>query len=111
MNRDEILEKSRAENENQDERERQVDAQAARRALSIGVVVCSLLVLIQLILVDRSDPGVFAVWLSMSGTHTYTKYTQLQNKKWRIFGIVELVGAALCFIAQILLLVEERYGL
>jgi hypothetical protein len=111
MNRDEILEKSRAENENQDERERQVDAQAARRALSIGVVVCSLLVLIQLILVDRSDPGVFAVWLSMSGTHTYTKYTQLQNKKRRIIGIVELVGAVLCFIAQILLLVGERYGL
>jgi hypothetical protein len=110
MNRDEILEKSRAENKIRDEREQQLDARAARYALSNGVLVCSLLLLIQLILVDRSNPGVFAVWLSMSGTHTYTKYTQLQNKKRRIIGIVELVGAVLCFIAQILLLVEERYG-
>jgi hypothetical protein len=110
MNRDEILAKSREENENQDERERQVDAQAARRALSVGALVSVLVILIQLILVDRSNPGVGAVWMAISGTHTYTKYTQLQNKKRRIIGIVELVGAALCFIAQILLLVEERYG-
>jgi hypothetical protein len=110
MNRDEILEKSRAENKIRDEREQRVDARAAQCAISIGVVVCSLLVLIQLILVDRSNPGVFAVWMSMSGTHTYIKYTQLQNKKWRILGIVELVAAALLFATQILLLVEERYG-
>ena len=68
MNREEILNKSRSENQNGDEREMQVNAKAGNIAFRFGGAMCMILMLIERLLCETSKvvPPLFAVYLFMA---------------------------------------------
>ena len=68
MNKDEILKRSRNENKGQDEMERDVDAKAGRQAASIGLLVCMLLNLAELLIKGQANLSAWIVWSVIMGT-------------------------------------------
>ena len=80
MNKDEILEKSRKENEAQDERERLTLAQAGRIATAVGGCVCAVIILLDAVLSDAPSFAAWAVYLSMTGTTLLVKFLKLRKK-------------------------------
>ncbi len=95
MNKDEILAKSRKENENQDEMEMQVFAKSGQKACAVGGFVCVAIIILQSIFKDKVDFSVWAVYLSMTGTMLLYKYIKLKKKHELIFGLIQLVLAAI----------------
>lgn len=105
MTKEEILEMSRAENKNQDERERDALAKAGRRASAVGGIVCAVIIILELIFTQQCSVGIWAVYLSITGTTLLVKYLHLKKKHELIFGIVQLVLAAAFLTLHIIRLV------
>ncbi len=63
MNKNDILAKSRNENKNGDERERDIRLRAYATSASIGAIICMLLVIIESVF-DRS---ISMIWIIYSG--------------------------------------------
>ena len=106
MNRDEILEMSRRENKNRDEMELQAQANAGRKACLVGGLMCAAIILLEGILADRVSMGTWAVYLSITGTMLLTKYFWLKKKHELIFGLLQIVLAAVFFAIHISRLVR-----
>lgn len=109
MNRDEILERSRKENKNQDEMERGVMAKAGQRATAIGGSVCAAIIVLEAIFTDFSTRVVLSTWavyLSMTGTMLLMKYIWLKKKHELIFGVLQLAIAAVFFVLYVIKLVR-----
>jgi len=97
MNREEILAKSRKENEKMDEREKAAFTSAGQRATAVGGLVCVAILLLNTALDRFGDPTTWAVWavyLSMTGTTLLAKYAKLKKRHELIFGCVQVLMAA-----------------
>ncbi len=105
MNKDEILAKSRKENENQDEMELEVFAKSGQKACAVGGIVCVLIIILQSIFKNSVDFSVWAVYLSMTGTMLLYKYIKLKKKHELIFGLMQLILAVVFLVFYILKLV------
>jgi len=99
MNREEILEKSRQENKNQDEMERDALAKAGQRACAVGGIVCALIIIFEALFVGQVNMSTWAVYLSMTGTMLLVKYTKLKKKHELVFGLMQL-ALALAFLVM-----------
>ncbi len=90
MNRDEILNKSRSENKNGDERELQVNAKAGNIAFRFGGALCMILMLIERLLCNTSKvvPPLFAVYLFMASSSEIYAGIVLKTKKRWIPGVI-----------------------
>ena len=106
MNRDEILEKSRKENKNQDEMERDALAKAGQRACTVGGIVCMVVILVEAIFTGSVNFSTWAVYLSMTGTMLMVKYLRLKKKHELIFGLLQLALAAAFLIMYIVRIVR-----
>ena len=98
MDREEILEMSRQENRNQDEMERDALARGGQKALSVGGIVCMLLIILEAVFAKEVNPGTWAVYLSMTGTLLVYKYTRLKKKHELVTGVIQLMLAAVFFV-------------
>ncbi|MBR1523259.1 MAG: hypothetical protein IJ641_02265 [Lachnospiraceae bacterium] len=101
MDKEEILEKSRIENQNQDEMERDVFAKAGQKACAVGGVVCAVIIIIEAFFSDQVSYGTWAVYLSMTGTMLLYKYMKLKKRHELIFGGIQLALAAIFLIMHI----------
>ena len=106
MNKDEILERSRKENKNQDEMERDSLAKAGQRACAVGGLVCMVTIILEAIFAEGVNMGTWAVYLSMTGTMLLVKYVRLKKKHELIFGLLQLCLAATFLIMYIIRLVR-----
>ncbi len=90
MNREEILNKSRLENKNGDERELQVNAKAGNIAFRFGVLMCMLMVVIERLLCSTStiSSPLFAVYCFMTAVSELYVGITLKSKKGLYLGIV-----------------------
>ena len=102
MNKDEILERSRRENKNMDERERDALAHAGRTASAVGGMLCAVLVVLEAILAERMNLAIWAVYLSVTGTTLLVKFLRLRRKHELIFGVIQLALAAVFAVAYVL---------
>jgi hypothetical protein len=93
MDRNDILEKSRKENRNMDEREKDALAKAGQKAAAVGGVVCAFIILFEAIVSDFTSFSTWAVYLSMTGTALLVKYSILRKKHELLFGLLQLVLA------------------
>ena len=103
MNKEEILERSRAENKGTDDREKQVLIKAGQIAFTVGGVMCMLIALFNSILsmVDhggtRADPKLntmlWSIYLSMLGSLFLYKYIKLKKKHELFLAIIMLTIA------------------
>ncbi len=93
MEREEILKRSRKENENIDEMERDAFFKAGQKACAVGGLVCALIIITEAIFSDHISYGTWAVYLSITGTMLFVKYLHLRKKHELIFGLFELALA------------------
>jgi hypothetical protein len=98
MEKNDILEKSRRENRNMDERERDALAKAGQRAFGVGGMVCAFIIIFEAIVSDFASYSTWAVYLSMTGTVFLVKYSILSKKHELVFGLLQL-ALAIIFIA------------
>lgn len=96
MNRDEILQKNRQENEGKhDEREMAALGTAARVGMLVGGILCALLILASEFIFNKHEIGLVAwmVYFAMQGSHSVALYSKLKERKKIVYGIIELITA------------------
>lgn len=96
MNKEDVLELSRKENQGKrDEREMAAFGTASRVGMLVGGILCAVLVLLAEFLFKISEIGMVAwlVYFSMYGSHHITLYTQLKDRKQLVYGIMTLATA------------------
>ena len=102
MNREEILEISKRENEGKpDERELVAQGQASRIGMSVGALICVLLVLVSRFVFNMPELAFagFMVYFAMQGISNIVLFQHLKNRSKLIYGIVEIVFAVLFAIS------------
>lgn len=105
MNKEEILELSRKENEGkQDERENAAYGEAGRNGMAVGGIICALLVFLSELVLNIPEIGLasWLVYFAMFGTHRITLYVKLKEKKHLLPAIITLVVAAMFAVALFL---------
>ena len=105
MNREEILEKSRQENKNRDEMEKDALAKAGQKACAVGGLVCAAIIILEAIFAEQVNMSTWAVYLSMTGTMLLVKYLRLKKKHELVFGLIQLVLAAIFLVMYVVRLV------
>lgn len=98
MNKNEILEKSRQENQGTDLVEREVINSAGQKAVAVGGLLCMLLTFSDVLLGGSFNYSLWGIYLSMTGTTLLVKYFHLKKIHELLFGILE-VALAVAFIA------------
>lgn len=96
MNKDEILKMSREENKGrQDEREVMAHGTASKVGMSVGAIVCVLLVWASEFLFNIPEVGLagWFVYFSMGGSNNIVLYKNLKKRQDLIWGIVEIICA------------------
>ena len=102
MNKEEILELSRKENEGkQDEREILAYGEAGRNGMAVGGIICAILVFLSEFLFNIPEIGLasWLVYFAMYGANRLTLYVKLKERKHLFSGIITLVTSALFAVA------------
>ena len=95
MNREEILEKSRKENRNQDVYEKEVIIQGNRYACIAAAVLATVFFVIQIFTGGGMDYGIYAVLFAMPMAGFWLKYIKLRKKHELLVAICYTVGVVL----------------
>ena len=104
MNKDEILERSRKENKNQDVYEKEVIIQGNRYACMVSAVLATLFFVIQIFTGGGINYGLYADVFAMPMAGFWVKYVKL-HKKHELF-------VALCYTVGVLVFSAAHiYGL
>lgn len=104
MNKEEILEKSRKENKNQDVYEKEVIIQGNRYACLTAAILATIFFVIQFFTGGDMDYGLYAIVFSMPMAGFWMKYAKLR-KKHELF-------VAICYtVAVVLFSALHIYGL
>lgn len=88
MRKDEILEKSRKENNGSDELELFTLASAGKLAAQIGMLVCCLVAVLQVIFTNAINPESWMIYFSILGTIFTVKYVKLHKKHGLLLAIL-----------------------
>ena len=106
MDKETILQMSRAENHGkQDEREQSIEEKALVIGQYVGLFVCVLLVLFSEYVLDNRDIGraVWIVFFSMQGCTNLYLYRQNKKLAKLVWGILQLF-CAVCYLAILFVL-------
>ena len=101
MNREEILEKSRKENKNQDVYENEVIIQGNRYACIAAAVLATIFFVIQIFTGGGMNYGLYAVVFAMPMAGFWLKYSKLRKKHELLVAICYTVGVVLFSAAHI----------
>lgn len=94
MNKNEILEKSRQENKGRDEFEKYTIDAASSKAVAVGGILCCVIIFIEAFIFNKVSFNMWAVYLAIAGTTLLVKFHYRRKKHELIFGIMELILAA-----------------
>lgn len=97
MNKNEILEKSRQENQGTDLVEKEAMNSASQKAVAFGGILCMLLSFSNVLLGGTFNYALWGVYLTMTGTTLLVKYYHLRKTHELIFGILE-IALAVAFV-------------
>ena len=90
MKKEEILEKSRNENQKADEMELFALASAGKLAAQVGMTVCCLVACLQVILTDTISFESWMIYFSILGTVYLVKYVKLHKKHELLLAVLYL---------------------
>lgn len=102
MNKDEILEKSRRENKNKDIAEIEVINRASSIATSVGMLVCCLISVLDVLFTDKVNCITWTIYFSMLGTRFLVKYIKLRKKHELFFSLIYLIISIAFFVMYIM---------
>lgn len=80
MNKDDILARSRAENQGSDEYEKQVLEKAGRISAQVGLVVCCLVAASSVAVTGKVNAGCWVIYFSMYASLFWVKYRRLRRR-------------------------------
>ena len=108
MNKKEILEKSRKENEGQlDERELQINANASKFGMAVGGILSIVIVILSRIFnMPLLGMAAWAVYFSMYGTRHLYNYIFTRDKVELFQSIVGILFGSACFLGMTVLLIK-----
>lgn len=106
MNKDEILERSRRENKNQDIYEKEVIIKGNRYACIAAAVLATIFFVIQIFVGGGINYGLYAVVFSMPMAGFWMKYAKLRKKHELLVAICYTVGVLLFSTAHIYQLIS-----
>ena len=113
MDKNEILEMSRAENKQGDEREKSAFMQASKIACAFGNIFCAILAVVALLLqnlelVPNIEFVLFTAWAvgdSICGTQKLVLYAKTKKKNDLIAGVIYTITATVCLATLIYFMV------
>ena len=88
MNKEEILEKSRAENKNKDIYEQEILKQASSSAVIVMMVLATVFFAVQIFVGGGANWGIWALVFSANMTTLWVKYIKLRRKHELVMAIV-----------------------
>ena len=88
MQKDEILKKSRMENKNMDEREMSVLASAGKLAARVGMLMCCVIAVLEVLFTDRINYASWMIYFSILGTIFTMKYLKLHRRHELLLAIL-----------------------
>ena len=106
MNKDELLERSRRENKNQDIYEKEVIIKGNRYACIAAAVLATIFFVIQIFVGGGINYGLYAVVFSMPMAGFWMKYAKLRKKHELLVAICYTVGVLLFSAAHIYQLIS-----
>ena len=110
MNREEILEKSRKENKNQDVYEQEVLKQSNEVAAFVMVLLAAVFWLIQIFTDGGINYGLWALVFAQNMTTFWVKYVKLRRRHELIFAILYTAAVILASVCHIYHLVTAHPG-
>lgn len=101
LSRDEILEISRQENKNGDERERQTYAKASSVAFAVGLLVAGLIILVNVIIKDRLPIEVLLIISSAQAAQSFiTAHGVRKTRKLYLTLAILMTVVSVCFLVM-----------
>ena len=91
MNKDEILEKSRKENKNQDLYEKEISQKAGNIAAIVAAVIGTIFYVIQILVGGGSNYGLYAIVFSIPATGYMVKTIQMKTKRDLVISILYIL--------------------
>ena len=101
MNKEEILERSRKENKNQDIYEKEIIILGNRYACIAAAVLATIFFVIQIFVGEGIDYGLYAVVFSMPMAGFWVKYKKLHKKHELFVAVCYTIGVLLFSVAHI----------
>ena len=101
MDREEILAKSRRENKNRDLEEKEALAWAAGIAIRVGLLICCLLSVLEVLFQDRVSTASWTIFFGTLGTTMVLKYIRLRRRHELAAGVLYMVLCAGFFALHI----------
>ncbi len=105
MTKEEILEKSRKENKNKDICEIEAINKSSATAIQIGLLLCCLISILEVIFNDNINCGVWTVFFGMTGALFLTKYIKLRRNHELVLSIFYILlgtGFLITYILNLL---------
>lgn len=101
MDKEEILAKSRRENKNRDFEEMQVLAWAVGIAVRVGLIICCLLSVLEVLFRDRVNMASYTIFFGILGTTMLLKYVKLRRKHELLVAIIYLALFVFFFVLHL----------
>lgn len=101
MNKEEVLEKSRAENKNKDIYEQEILKQANSSAVIVMTVLATVFFVVQIFVGGGTNWGIWALVFSANMTTLWVKYIKLRCKYELVMAIAYTMLVAACSGAHI----------
>jgi len=105
MTREEILEKSRTENKNQDIYDLEVQSKAARLAIYVTAILCCVLIVALGIITKRIPFEIVMILCAMEATLFTVKFVKMHKKHELLVAIIYALGflaSTAVFIKQLI---------
>lgn len=80
MNKDEILEKSRRENKNQDEFDKQVVLEGSRAGIVVAAILATIFLLVQIYMDGGMNYGMYGMLFAMMASMSVVKAIRIKRK-------------------------------
>lgn len=104
MNRDDILARSRAENQGNDEYERMVLEKAGRLSAQVGLVTCCAVAVASVAVTGRVNSACWIIYFAIHASLFLTKYRYLKRRHELIMAVISVLVGLLftgLFIAEL----------
>ena len=88
MDKDDILAKSRAENQGSDEYEKQVLERAGKLAAQVGMVACCVIAAAIVAVTERPNNAFWVIYFSVHATLFWTKYRYTKVRHELLLAVV-----------------------
>ena len=88
MNKDDILAKSRAENQGSDEFEKQVLEKAGRLSAQVGLIACCIVATASVAVTEHINYACWVIYFSISATLFWTKYIHLRKRHELMMAVI-----------------------